>query len=265
MAPVERVAYRGVFSVRILAERFRRREFLGNRPLQPRYDADSIRALFDEMAGTYGVVNLISSFGFAARWRHQAVGQLREAKPTRVIDLMSGMGELWHSVARYLPATAHVTAIDLSPEMARRAKKGYPFGLEMTIADVLAWEYPAGCADAVVSSFGLKTFDRAQQALLAARVARMLSAGGVFSFVEISVPRAGWLRLAYMFYLRQIIPLIGRLFVGNPANYRMLGVYTEAFGDCRHFADCLETAGLRVTRVSYFFGCATGVCGMKTG
>jgi demethylmenaquinone methyltransferase/2-methoxy-6-polyprenyl-1,4-benzoquinol methylase len=35
-----------------------------------------------------------------------------------------------------------------------------------------------------------------------------------------------------MFYLKHIIPGIGRLLLGNPENYRMLGVYTEKFGNC---------------------------------
>jgi len=53
------------------------------------------------------------------------------------------------------------------------------------------------------------------------------------------------------------------LFLGNPANYRMLGVYTREFGHCRHFAQCLREQGLEVAEGSYFFGCTTGVRGIK--
>ena len=66
-----------------------------------------------------------------------------------------------------------------------------------------------------------------------------------------------------MFYLKRVIPLIGRLFLGNPDCYRMLGVYTEAFGDATFFAECLRTAGLESSLVSHLFGCATGVRGTK--
>ena len=37
----------------------------------------------------------------------------------------------------------------------------------------------------------------------------------------------------------------------------------EAFGDAAHFATCLTSVGLKGTAVSYCFGCATGVRGMK--
>ena len=66
-----------------------------------------------------------------------------------------------------------------------------------------------------------------------------------------------------MFYLKRLIPIIGRMLLGNPDCYRMLGVYTEAFQNMSHFASCLRDAGLEVTLVTHFFGCATGVRGIK--
>jgi ubiquinone/menaquinone biosynthesis C-methylase UbiE len=155
---------------------------------QQRYDSESIRALFDEMASTYGYVNLVSSFGFTARWRHQAVEGLPLSDAECVIDLMSGMGELWRSLSKRLPASARVIGVDLSPEMARRTPPQWPFATEVHVADVLAWDGPSGFADVIVSSFGLKTFDREQQRHLAQRVARILKAGGSCSFIEISLP-----------------------------------------------------------------------------
>jgi ubiquinone/menaquinone biosynthesis C-methylase UbiE len=54
------------------------------------------------MAATYGIVNLISSFGFAARWRHQLVDDLLLANASHVVDLMSGMNELCRSIAPHV-------------------------------------------------------------------------------------------------------------------------------------------------------------------
>ncbi len=230
---------------------------------QRRYDSESIRTLFDEMASTYGYVNLVSSFGFTARWRHQAVDGLPLKMAECVVDLMSGMGELWRSLSKALPASARVVGVDLSPEMARRTRREWHFPCEVCVADVLTWKAPLEFADLVVSSFGLKTFDREQQRLLAHKVARLLKAGGSFSFVEISAPPFFPLRFVYMFYLKRLIPLIGRMLLGNPDCYRMLGVYTEAFENTSHFASCLREAGLEAVLVSHFFGCATGVRGFK--
>ncbi len=68
---------------------------------------------------------------------------------------------------------------------------------------------------------------------------------------------------AAMFYLKEIIPLLGRLLLGNPENYRMLGLYTEKFRDCRTMRDLLARHGLRTTYHDYFFGCASGVSGVR--
>jgi ubiquinone/menaquinone biosynthesis C-methylase UbiE len=229
----------------------------------PRYDPESVRRTFDDMASTYGYVNLISSFGFSARWRRQVVDGLPLPSANRVVDLMSGMGELNRSLANGLPASSHVLGVDLSPEMTRRARRNWPFRVDVRVHDVLDWDPEEASADIVVSSFGLKTFDREQQQRLAHIVAKLLRPGGVYSFVEISVPSFPPLRTAYLFYLKRMIPVIGRLLLGNPDCYRMLGVYTEAFGDSSHFASCLRKAGLEASDVSYFFGCATGVRGFK--
>lgn len=232
-------------------------------PNRSLYEPQTIRALFDEMSATYGLMNLITSFGFAARWRHQVVENLPLAEAGRIVDLMSGMNELCHCVSKRVSANVRMTGIDISPEMVRRARKDWPFHAEVLLEDVLAWQYQRASADVIISSFGLKTFNLEQQEELARLVSLLLKPGGAFSFVEISVPPSRFLRWPYMFYLHVIIPLLGRLFLGNPANYRLLGIFTQAFGNCRHFAQCLRQQGLEVHETSHFFGCATGVRGKR--
>ena len=228
---------------------------------QARYDPQSVRKLFDEMAATYGRINLISSFGFTARWRHQCTENLPLDRAQCVFDLMSGMGELWRSLARGLSPSATVIGVDISAEMTKRSSRER--GFRVLVQDVLDGDVPDGVADVVVCSFGLKTFDCEQQRSLARIVQRLLKPGGTYSFVEISVPRFGPLRFLFMFYLKYMIPWIGRLLLGDPQCYRMLGAYTEAFGSASYFGSCLNEAGLETESVRYFFGCATGVRGVK--
>jgi demethylmenaquinone methyltransferase/2-methoxy-6-polyprenyl-1,4-benzoquinol methylase len=231
---------------------------------EARYEPEAIRDLFDEMAATYGAVNLVSSFGFAVRWRHQAIAGLPLTVPLRrVADLMSGKGELWRSLARHLGRGSEVVAVEISREMMRRSPRRPPFTVTVRTEDVLSCQLEPASFDAVVSSFGLKTLSPAQQRELSLLVARLLRPGGVFSFIEISVPPSGLLRAPYMFYMKHVIPLVGRVLLGNPANYRLLGIYTEAFGDCGHFVRCLQEAGLSARFARYFFGCASGVVGSK--
>jgi ubiquinone/menaquinone biosynthesis C-methylase UbiE len=235
---------------------------VSNRPL---YDPAFVRELFDEMAATYGIVNLLSSFGFARRWRRQCVRAVPIRPGDRILDLMTGMGEIIPDVARRVGKRGSIMAIDFSARMCEKARRyaddRLPCSVRVVESDVLSVDLSPGSADVVLSSFGLKTLSADQLCVLARQVHDVLVPGGRLSFVEISIPPSRWLRLVYMFYLA--IPMIGALFLGNPDNYRWLGIYTEAFSDCFDACRAFSESGLEVEMVSFFFGCATGIVGRK--
>jgi demethylmenaquinone methyltransferase/2-methoxy-6-polyprenyl-1,4-benzoquinol methylase len=231
------------------------------------YSPEFVRDLFDEMSHTYGAVNLLSSFGFCVRWRRQCLEQVPIHAGDVVFDLLSGMGELWPGLAAKVGRAGRICALDFSPAMCARSRRTAgrlpEASIDLRQEDVLRNSLADSSAEVVVSSFGLKTFTSAQRARLAREVARILRPGGTFSFLEISVPPLALLRWPYMAYLNYIVPWIGRLLLGNPDNYRLLGVYTAAHRDCREFAQHCTAAGLRAVLSSFFFGCATGVVGQK--
>lgn len=231
------------------------------------YDLKFVSRLFDEMASTYGLVNMLSSFGFCRRWRSQCLRAVEIQKGAKVLDLMTGMGELCPEIGKMVGDDGAILALDLSPVMCDRASRqissshnGRPGILK---ADALNSPIKEGSIDFVVSTFGLKTFSAEQISELGKQVHHVLRPGGQFSFLEISIPDSRWLKLPFLAYLKFIIPWIGRLALGNPDNYSMLGVYTTRFGDCRQAHDRFVQAGLRVRFRSFFFGCATGITGYK--
>lgn len=229
------------------------------------YDPKLVKALFDEMAQTYGIVNTLSSFGFNRRWRRQCLRAIGVPAGGQAVDLMSGMGELCPDLSHFLGPDGRILAVDISEAMCRKASESKcDCPRAIVRADVLTYAFRAESADVVVSSFGLKTFSHEQLQTLAGIVHRVLKPGGVFSFVEISVPKYAWLRWPYMFYLSRVVPLIGALFLGNPDNYRMLGIYTRAFGNCQEVVGLFRDAGLEVEYRSYFFGCASGLLGRRS-
>lgn len=233
------------------------------------YDPRFVAELFDGMSQTYGVVNLISSFGFAWRWRHQCTRLLKVDDGARVVDLMSGMGELWPDLAAKVGGRGHVTGVDISEAMCvaskpQRHRLSHDRCVLMTQANALTCPLADESVDGVISTFGLKTFNAEQLDTLAYEVQRVLKPGGSVAMLEISVPALAWLRWPYMFYLEVVVPMIGWLLLGNPDHYRLLGVYTRAFGDCRDAAERFRSVGLEIEDKSFFFRCATGFVGRKT-
>lgn len=227
------------------------------------YSPAYVKALFDEMTATYGLVNVVSSFGFCHFWRKACIRHIPWRNNMVVYDWMTGMGELWEHVLPRIGPEGRLVALDISTAMCERARARKVNAVEILEIDVFDNGFAAESADCVLSSFGIKTFSDEQKARLAKEIQRVLKPGGVFSLIEISVPTSAILRVPFMFYVKRVIPALGQLFLGNPENYRMLGVYTERFGNCATMAALLKDAGLEVSVARHFAGCATSVFGRK--
>lgn len=233
----------------------------------PNYDEKYVARLFDQMSPSYDVVNLISSFGFSEIWRAQCVRNLSIGQGAIVADLMAGSGECWSYVNRRTGLNGRIFSVDFSPVMCRRQKRRLDnftgSVVEIRCENALLLGLSDGSVDFVVSAFGLKTFNTASLTRLAAETFRVLRKGGTCSFLEISLPDSIFLRAPYRFYLKFVIPLIGRIFLKNIECYQMLGVYTEAFGSCARVAKQFQDAGFRVAVKTHFFGCASSLVATK--
>lgn len=235
--------------------------------VEPDFNPEHVRDLFNRMSGSYERVNYITSFGFSLRWRRQFVQALPSSKEKlRVLDLMTGMGETWHAVKKHYPE-CEFSALDFSEGMLKPAKqkneKDFGSTIQILQQDLLNNSLPANHYDVVLSAFGLKTFNEEQLSVLAKEIKRILKPGGRFSFIEVSSPQNAFLRAMYKLHLKHVIPVCGWMFLGNPSEYRMLWRYTEKFRNAERTVQLFRDAGLQTEPANYFYGCATGVTGMK--
>lgn len=225
-----------------------------------------VASLFNEMAKTYGVVNMISSLGFAYFWRRNAVNQL-PSDARDVVDLMAGGGEcLIHINKRYAP-NARVLLVDWSDEMCNRARAAVARSTNsdhtVICSDALDVPEPDQHFDAVVSTFGLKTLRDDDIEKLADEVMRLLKPGGVASILEFSVPSLPVIHTFFKLYVKYYVPFLGRVFLGNPDNYRLLWKYTEEFGNCQKVIVRFQDVGFHVEYKTYFLGSATQIICQK--
>lgn len=238
-----------------------------NKKMKNIYEPEFVKQLFNQMSGSYERMNYITSFGFSIRWRKQFIRKLEKSdKEIEVIDLLSGLGENWIILKKQFPH-ANFHALDFSSAMIRKSKKKAEYifqgKIQITCEDILQNQFNSNCFDVISCAYGLKTFNERQLEILAGEIQRILKPNGRFSFVEVSVPGNKILLFFYRFYLKRIVPVLGKLFSGNSEDYKMLWKYTEKFENAGRVLDIFEKTGLKTEYESYFFGCATGVSGMK--
>jgi len=231
------------------------------------YEPKFVEKLFDKMSNSYSNMNYITSFGFSERWRRQCVKEIEIKKGKTVVDLMTGMGECWKHILRISDKDSKLIGLDFSTEMINRAEKNKVKFKNSTIEihkeNVFNNSIPNGTADYVISGFGLKTFNDEQLGKLANEIDRILKLNGKFSLIDVSVPKSRILKPFYMFYLKNIIPVLGKIFLGSPETYKMLGVYTEKFGNSKNAHQIFNKTEFEVEYIEYFYGCASGIKGRK--
>lgn len=231
------------------------------------YEPKFVEKLFDKMSSSYSKVNYVTSFGFSERWRRQCVEEIQIEEGKVVVDLMTGMGECWKHILKKSNGGSKLIGLDFSSEMIKRAEKNKTkfrhSNIDVLKENVFNNSIGNQTADYVISGFGLKTFNNEQLYELANEIDRLLKPDGKFSLIDVSVPKIGFLKPFYMFYLKNIIPLLGKLFLGSPETYKMLGIYTQEFGNSKNACRIFERNNFEVEYIEYFYGCASGIKGRK--
>lgn len=167
---------------------------------------------FDPIARRYDLCNHLFSLGLDRRWRRLTVRALRPGAGDRVLDLCCGTGDLVFAFARHSPAQS-ITGLDLSEAMLGRAREKTTPALKERLGwiggDAAATGLADEAFDIVTCAFGLRNMPDRLAALREMR--RLLRPGGRAAILEFSLPKSPLLRGPYLFYLRTLMPLGGRL------------------------------------------------------
>jgi demethylmenaquinone methyltransferase / 2-methoxy-6-polyprenyl-1,4-benzoquinol methylase len=166
--------------------------------------ADSVRAMFDRIAGVYDLMNTVMTAGLHHRWRERAVDLARVGPGSAALDVATGTGDLAIELAR---RGADVVGSDFSEGMLAKARAKAP-GLRWEQADALALPYADDSFDAATVGFGARNFSDLAGGLR--EMARVVRPGGRVVILEITTPAKPPLSTFFSLWFDRIVPLLGR-------------------------------------------------------
>jgi len=200
-------------------------------------DAAYVRDAFARIADRYVLANHVLSCGADVWWRKVVTARIRRWKPSRLLDVASGTGDLALEIQDQCP-DCEVVATDFCAEMlAHAASRGVAKTL---VADALELPFEDASFDVVTVAFGLRNMADYPAALR--EMQRVLKPGGHLLILDFSLPR-GPMRPLYRFYLHNVLPRMAGWITGQRDAYEYLGGSIESFPSGKGMTDLLESCG----------------------
>lgn len=220
---------------------------------------EEVREMFDNIAPKYDLLNHTLSMSIDRVWRRRVVGEVRRAKPGRILDVATGTGDLAIAMARRI-RDVQVLGVDLSEQMLAVARRKIEArGLDGRIAldrgDAERLAVADASVDVATVAFGVRNFGDLGAGLR--ELARTIKPGGKVVILEFSRPRNRVFRALYEFYSYKILPRIGGLVSRDKRAYEYLPASVGEFPAPEEFMAMMARAGFRNCRArSQSFGIA---------
>jgi demethylmenaquinone methyltransferase/2-methoxy-6-polyprenyl-1,4-benzoquinol methylase len=219
---------------------------------------DRIAGMFDAIAPRYDFLNHLLSAGMDTRWRRRAIASLQLRGTERVLDLCTGTGDLAIAAIRAQPGAARVVGVDFAVAMLHVGREKLVrerLESHVTLVRGDATRIPAAdrSVDAITIAFGVRNVE--QVAVACAEMHRVIKPGGRLAILEFAVPTTPGVSTVYLWYLRHLLPRIGRSISRHNAAYGYLPASIGAFTAPDEFVKLLRQAGfVDVKPVQLTFG-----------
>lgn len=220
---------------------------------------EEVREMFDNIAPKYDLLNHTLSMSIDRVWRRRVVGEVRRAKPGRILDVATGTGELAIAMARRI-RDVQVLGVDLSEQMLAVARRkiearGLDGRIVLDRGDAERLAVADASVDVATVAFGVRNFGDLGAGLR--ELARTIKPGGKVVILEFSRPRNRVFRALYEFYSYKILPRIGGLVSRDKRAYEYLPASVGEFPAPEEFMAMMARAGFRNCRArSQSFGIA---------
>lgn len=222
--------------------------------------------IFDDIAGTYDLLNHSLSMGIDVYWRNKMLKHLPNKESINALDLATGTGDVALTLVKD-KRVKKITGLDLSKGMIdvgikKVKKKGLEKKIFLMLGDGVSIPTGDAAFDLTTISFGIRNFSDPQKSLH--DIHRVLKKDGRLMIMEFSIPTNFIVRNVYFFYFRHLLPFIGNIVSKHKDAYTYLNKSVEDFPYGEKFLGMMRTAGFQdLKMIPLTFGIATLYIGDK--
>lgn len=223
-----------------------------------------IEQMFDNIAPNYDLLNKVLSLGIDRRWRKKLITQLQAHRPTSVLDIATGTGDVVFGINKNMNVEKLV-GLDLSKEMLEVAKDKLkkldnPDHIGFIKGDSENLPFEENSFDAITASFGVRNFENLQAGI--AEMYRTLKPNGVLKILEFTRPRSFPFKHLFNAYFKNFLPVIGKFKSKDDKAYQYLYESVQAFPDFEDFVSILKNEGFKECK---YESLTFGICAIYTG
>ena len=215
--------------------------------------AARVNDLFAGIAGRYDLINDVQSFGLHRLWKRRLVALANPRPGERALDLCCGTGDIALALAR---RGADVVGLDFSEPMLAVARKKTPNSKLRTPnfvqGDAQQIPFPDHSFEIVTVGYGLRNLASLDTGLR--EMERVAKPGGRLLVLDFGKPDNVLWRTVFFGYLRMFVPLLGRIFCGNPAAYAYILESLKHYPAQRGVAEKMIALGLKNVRILNLLG-----------
>jgi len=203
--------------------------------------AASIRLMFGKISHRYDLMNMVITLGLEKKWKRYVADIATSSRKGLLLDVGSGTGGISMEAIR-MSRFFSVISLDFSLPMMKMGRlRQREAGVNLCSGDALMLPFADKTFDAVTSGYLIRNVSNPLAAFR--EQYRVLKPGGKAVCLETSPP--GFTRLSPIirWYLRSVIPLLGRAVGRDRDAYGYLAATTESFMRPDALASLMAEAG----------------------
>jgi len=203
-----------------------------------------VRGMFTAIAPRYDLLNHLLSLNIDRGWRRRAVARIgwERAPAGMYLDACAGTLDLAAELAARDGFTGRVVGADFVVPMLTQGG-GKERDLRPVGADTLRLPFADRTFAGATVGFGIRNLVDVDAGFR--ELCRVLRPGARLVVLDFTLPRAAPIRALYLFYFRQVLPLIGRMVSKHRDAYSYLPDSVMQFPTPDALAERMTAAGFR--------------------